>query len=128
MSTATVAQQLVEFCQQGQNTQAVETLYANDAVSVEAADSGSADMPREMRGLDTLRKKNQWWIENHEVHSASTEGPYPHGDDRFAAIFEFDVTHKPSGQRMQMKEVGVFTVANDKITREEFFYATPDQC
>ena len=48
-------------------------------------------------------------------------GPYPNGD-RFAVRFAFDITNKPSGKRMQMDEVGLFTVENGKITREEFFY------
>ena len=48
--------------------------------------------------------------------------PYPH-DDRFAVRFLYDITNKPSGKRMTMDEVGVFTVANDKIVKEEFFYA-----
>ena len=42
--------------------------------------------------------------------------------DRFAVIFDMDVTNKPSGRRIQMREVGVFTVQNGKSTREEFFY------
>ena len=39
-----------------------------------------------------------------------------------ALIFDMDVTNKESGQRMQMREVGVYTVKNGKILREEFFY------
>jgi ketosteroid isomerase-like protein len=31
---------------------------------------------------------------------------------------------KPSGQRMQMNEMGLFTVKDGKIVREEFFYPT----
>jgi hypothetical protein len=29
---------------------------------------------------------------------------------------------KPSGKRMKMDEVGLYTVCNEKIVREEFFY------
>ena len=50
-------------------------------------------------------------------------GPFPN-DNRFAVRFNFDVTNKPSGRRMKMDEVGLFTVENGKITREEFFYPT----
>ena len=73
------------------------------------------------KGLEALRAKSKWWNENHTVHSAETFGPYPH-DDRFAVRFLFDITHKPSGKRMTMDEVGLFTVKDGKITREEFFY------
>ena len=44
------------------------------------------------------------------------------GEDRFALIFDMDVTNRETGQRMQMREVGLYTVADGKIVREEFFY------
>ena len=37
--------------------------------------------------------------------------------------FLYDITNKPSGKRMTMDEIGLFTVENDKIVREEFFYS-----
>ena len=49
-------------------------------------------------------------------------GPFPH-DDRFVVIFDMDVTNKAMGQRFQMQEAALYTVANGKIVREEFFYA-----
>ncbi|MEL6600761.1 MAG: SnoaL-like domain-containing protein [Pseudomonadota bacterium] len=33
-----------------------------------------------------------------------------------------DTTEKSSGQRTQGREVAIYTVADGKITREEFFY------
>ena len=83
---------------------------------------GPGSDSREAVGIEAVRGKNTWWEENHEVHSSKTEGPFPHGDDRFAAIFDMDVTMKASGQRMQMHEIGVFHVKDGKIVREEFFY------
>jgi ketosteroid isomerase-like protein len=56
-----------------------------------------------------------------EVHSAEVEGPFLHGDDRFAVIFDIDATDKASGQRMPMREVAVYHVADGRIVREEFF-------
>ena len=32
------------------------------------------------------------------------------------------VSIKASGQRITLEEIGVYTVKNDKITREQFFY------
>ena len=37
-----------------------------------------------------------------------------------------DVTFKPAGKRCQMTEMALYTVKNDKITREQFFYNAPD--
>ena len=42
--------------------------------------------------------------------------------DRFALRFLIDVTPKESGKRMQMDEVGLYTVRGDKIVEERFFY------
>jgi hypothetical protein len=60
-------------------------------------------------------------MENHEVHSCVVTGPYVNGD-QFVVGYEIDVTNKPSKKRMQMKEVGLYTVANGKVAREVFFY------
>lgn len=119
MNTMDIANKLVELCRQGKNTEALDTLYVDDVVSVEAG--VPPGMEREAKGLDAVRGKGQWWEENHEVHSSSVTGPWPH-DDRFVVGFQIDVTHKPSGQRMQMDEVGLYQVRGGKIVREEFFY------
>jgi hypothetical protein len=56
------------------------------------------------------------------VHSAVVDGPYPH-DDRFAVRFTYDVTFKPQDKRFKMDEVGLFTIQDGKIVKEEFFYS-----
>lgn len=116
-----IGTRLVELCRQGKNIEAVESLYADDAVSVEATEGGD-QFPREVSGKSAILEKNRWWGANHEVHSGEAEGPFPHGDDRFAVVYRYDVTHKPSGQRMQMDEVAIYRVAGGKIAREEFYY------
>jgi ketosteroid isomerase-like protein len=119
MKTMDIARKLVDMCRQGKNMEAIEALYADDAVSVEA--SMPPGMEREAKGKAAIRAKSEWWFDNHIVHSAVVTGPWPH-DDRFVIGFQFDVTNKPSGQRMQMDEVGLFQVRNGKIVREEYFY------
>ena len=119
MGTMEIAQKMVELCRQGKNMEALETLFSDDVVSVEAV--AMPGMEREAKGLAAVKAKGEWWVENHEVHSANVTGPWPH-DDRFIVGFEYDVTNKPSGQRMQMNETGLYTVSNGKIVREEFFY------
>jgi ketosteroid isomerase-like protein len=120
MTTLDIAQQYVALCKQGKNEECLDQLFAKDAVSVEAfSPPGAGD--RVANGLDAIRAKGKWWGENHTVHKADVAGPYPN-EDRFAVRFTYDITHKPSGKRMTMDEVGLFTVKNGKITREEFFY------
>jgi ketosteroid isomerase-like protein len=119
MDTMEIARKLVDLCRQGKNDDAVTTLFSTQAVSVEAfAPPGSQ---QEAKGIEAIRGKGKWWRDNHEVHSASVSGPWPHGN-RFIVGFQFDVTNKPSGQRMKMDEAGLYTVENGKIVREEFFY------
>lgn len=122
--TLTVGKKLVSLCREGKNLEAVESLYSPDIVSIEAM--GDASMPARMEGLDAIKGKNDWWMKNHEVHSAIAEGPWPHGD-RFIVRFKYDVTPKAgpmNGQRMTMDETALYTVKDGKITQEEFFYNT----
>jgi hypothetical protein len=100
----------------------IETLYAPDIISIEAA--GSPAVPARVEGLNAVRGKNDWWQSNHEVHRANVEGPWPHGD-RFIVRFNYDVTAKDgpmAGQRMQLDETALYTVVDGKIVQEEFFY------
>ncbi|MEM9190593.1 MAG: nuclear transport factor 2 family protein [Myxococcota bacterium] len=120
MSAKEVGEKLVALCKEGKNLEAINTLYAEDIESVEAATPPGRE--RVAKGIDAIRGKNQWWLENHEVHSASVEGPFPHGDDRFAVIFNHDVTFKGDGSRRKMHEVGVFTLKDGKVAKEEFYY------
>ena len=120
MTTLDVAQQYVALCKQGKNEECIDKLFAKDAVSVEAlSPPGGED--RVASGQDAIRAKGKTWGENNTVHKAEVAGPYPN-EDRFAVRFTYDITNKPSGKRMTMDEIGLFTVKNGKITREEFFY------
>ena len=119
MDTMQIANKLVALCKEGKNRQALDTLFADDVVSVEAG--APPGMQREAKGLAAVKAKSDWWMENHEIHSAQVTGPWPH-DERFVVGFQFDVTNKPSGTRMKLDEVGLYTTKNGKIVREEFFY------
>lgn len=121
MTTLDIAKKYVALCAEHQNRNALETLFSKDAVSVEAAAPPGGKV--ESRGLEALMTKGKQWVENHEVHSSKIEGPWPNGN-RFIVRFSYDVTNKPSGRRFKMEEAALFTVENDKIVREEFFYPT----
>jgi hypothetical protein len=121
MTTFEIAKKYVQLCKEQQNHRAIETLFSPDVVSVEAA--AMPGDPQEVRGVKAVVEKSKRWAENHEVHSAKADGPWPNGN-RFIVRFDYDVTNKPSGRRFQMAEAALFTVENDKIVREEFFYPT----
>jgi len=118
MTPLEIANKLVELCTQGKNQEA-KALYADDAVSVEAIAPPGGQ--KETVGLAAIRAKGEWWRSNHEIHSAHVAGPWPHGN-KFIVGFQFDITNKPSGRRFTMEEMGLYTVENGKIVREEYFY------
>src|SRR5258705_12467205 len=116
MSTETVAKRLVELCNAGQGEKAVTELYAKDIVSIEA--NGSPEMPARMQGIKAVEEKGAWWFSNNEMHSMKATGPFiGNRADQFAVKFDMDVTPK-GGARMQMSEVALYTVRNDKIVEE----------
>ena len=119
MNTQEVADRYVKLCQQGKMEACLDELYAKNAVSVEAAPPPGGE--KTAKGLDAIRAKGKTWGESHIVHKAEVNGPFPN-ENRFAVRFVIEITDKPSGKRSTMDEVGLFTVENGKITREEFFY------
>ena len=119
MTTQEIGQRYVSLCQEGKFEACLDELYAKNAVSVEAAMPPGMD--KTASGLDAIRAKGKGWGESHIVHRAEVTGPFPN-EDRFAVRFMFDITDKPTGKRTTMDEVGLFTIENGKITREEFFY------
>lgn len=119
MTTMEIAKKLADLCREGKNLQALDTLYADDVVSIEAVAMPGG--PKEVKGLAAVKGKNQWWLDNHEIHSFGVTGPWPH-DDRFIVGFQMDVTEKASGRRMKMEEAGLYHVRDGKIMKEEFFY------
>ena len=121
MNTEEVANKVVELTRKQAWQEAVDNLYGKDVVSVEARGMGG-ESP-EKRGIDAVRGKADWWIENMDVHSFTVSGPFV-AHDRFVVQYDVDVTDKNSKNRFQMSEVGVYTVKDGKIVREEFLPLT----
>jgi ketosteroid isomerase-like protein len=119
-TTNDIGKKYVALCKEGKHDEILNTLFSKDIVSVEAG--APPGQERTAKGLDAIRAKGKWWADNHTVHKAEHSGPYPH-DDRFAVRFTYDVTNKGNGQRFTMDEIGLFTVKEGKIVREEFFYS-----
>lgn len=111
MTTKEIADKLVELCRQGKNLEAEDLLYHSDVVSLEADGS-------EVKGLEAVKGKTQWFLDNHEIHSASIPEYYV-GQNSFSVIFEVEVTPK-GGERMAMKELGVYAVSDGKVVHEQF--------
>lgn len=116
-----IAKKLVENCRTGNEKQGLSELYEPEAISVEAI-VGPGASSRESVGVEAIQGKHEWWANTFQVHSSDVEGPFFHGDDRFAVIFSIDATNRETSERSAMKEVAIYTVSNGKIIREEFYY------
>lgn len=116
MNAQEVGTKLVELFNVGDYGTIYGTLYSPDIVSIEAGED-----QKEYVGMAAIEGKNEWWESAFETHASKMEGPFPNGD-QFAAVIEMDITEKASGQRFTMREVGLYTVADGKIVREQFFY------
>ncbi len=117
MSTEAVAKKVVELVRKQDWYKALDTLYDDNIVSVEAFSPGGG--PTETRGKEGVRGKVDWWVNEMEVHNFKASNPFV-AHDRFVVQYDADVTDKKSKQRRQMSEVGVYTVKDGKIVREEF--------
>jgi ketosteroid isomerase-like protein len=116
MDTQAVAKDFTALCAAGKGEEAGAKYWSDDVVSIE---NMPGDMQR-LQGRKAVKAKGDWWVANHEVHKFDVTGPYVNGD-QFAVRFNIDVTPK-GGQRMQMEEIGLYTVRGGKIVEERFLY------
>jgi len=117
MNTEGVAKKVVELVRKQAWYEALDQLYADDIVSVEAYSAGGGSP--ETKGKDGVRGKIDWWVNAMEVHSFNAGEPFV-GHDRFVVQYDAEVTDKKTKERRKLSEVGVYTVKNGKIIREEF--------
>jgi hypothetical protein len=119
MSLQSTAERFVDLCRHGKNFDVMRTMYAPDIVSVEGDGKQTA-------GQGPVIKKSEDWVSNKTFNGETVAGPFYNtaNPDQFAVYFTLDVTPKATGKRVILEEVAVYTVnADDKITREQFFYA-----
>lgn len=108
---------LVTMFNRGQFKEVEEKHWSPDIESVEGFGVSQA-----WRGRKAVEAKNAWWSQDHVMHGASAEGPYV-GATGFSVKFRIDVETRSTGQRETMEEIGVYTVENGRIVREEFMYS-----
>ena len=117
MTSKEVAQAFTQLCKDGKFEEAGKRFWSDDVVSREPMEGEMAMI----KGRAGVEKKGEWWYANHDIHATETEGPYVNGD-QFALRFRIDVTQKASGQRMQMEEVGLYTLRDGKVAEERFLF------
>lgn len=118
MSTESIANRLVELCRSNQFETALEELYHDNISSVEMP-----GLPNEVvNGKPAvLTKTAAWFAGVEEMHGCEVSAPQIAGSF-FSVAMTLDVTFKNAG-RIQVAEICVYQVADNKIVREQFFYA-----
>ncbi len=102
--------------------EAFDRYYSDDAVNAEPM--GWHGIPSEVVGKQAIIEKYKWLTEEFwsSVDSIKCSEPYFFGNERFAVAIEHEVTPRQTGERTHLVEIGVYTVRDGKVIREEFFY------
>lgn len=113
---AEIGGDLVAMFNRGLMKEIEDKWYSPKIVSIEGVGVAMA-----WHGRKAVTEKSDQWTATHRIHGASAEGPYL-GATGFAVKFALDVEDTEADTRTMMEEVGVYTVENGKIVREEFMY------
>ena len=120
MSVRSIGQKYQELVSQGKHFDFMRNFYAPQIVSVETDG-------KEWVGKEPVIKKSEVFQANNNFHSQDLRGPFFFGDadantGKFAVFIALDLSPKSGGERVKHEEVGIYTVKDDVVTREEFFY------
>jgi len=110
-----VGSRLVTLFNAGQVAEC-EALWDSSIVSCEGVGVGL-----EWGGRRAVEAKNAEWSSKHTMLGGAAEGPFV-GSTGFSVKFRLHVKVNETGAEMVMNEVGVYTVRDGKIVREEFMY------
>jgi hypothetical protein len=97
MSLQTIASQFVELCNHGKNFDVMHAMYAPDIVSVEPNGEETASKTLVIQKSERFQAQNP-------ISGEKVRGPFFNGP-----------------KQITVEEVGVYTVKDNKITREQFF-------
>ncbi|MBC8142823.1 MAG: nuclear transport factor 2 family protein [Armatimonadetes bacterium] len=114
-TTEEIAQKLVAYLGENANVAAIDALYDDAIETVEA------DPVRTRSGKATVRASMQGFADTHSFRYTHISEPLVSGSN-FALHLRFEATNTASGQGFAVDEIGVYTVKEGHIVREQFFY------
>ena len=121
MTTQQVANRYYELAKQNKWTEIVDELYSQDIVNREPAHAIAMGIPTLTTGLDAVKAKSAARREMIEqLHGQYCSEPLV-GAAFFSTSMGRDITFKGK-PRMNLEEIAVFEVKDDKIISEQFFY------
>ncbi|MEO5942497.1 MAG: SnoaL-like domain-containing protein [Ferruginibacter sp.] len=119
MTVNEIATKLVKYCESEDYLTAQKELYSDDVISIEPEDSHGYD--KETKGLKAVNEKIQKFVDSIETSYGSKASVPVIAGNSFS--FKLDMDIKMKGQeRNTMSELCVFTIKDEKIIKEEFFW------
>jgi hypothetical protein len=118
MTTKEIADRLTELCRQGQWDTVQKELFADDAISIEP--EASPAFEKETKGLPAIIEKGHKFESMVETMNGITVSDPLIADNSFCVTMHLDAVMKEGGA-MDMTELCVYKVKDDKIISEEFF-------
>ncbi|HEY2726959.1 MAG TPA: SnoaL-like domain-containing protein [Parafilimonas sp.] len=118
MTTKEIAIRLVEMCREGKVEEAKEELFAENIISIEPREGL---LPKQVKGMDAIRKKAELFISMVENFYGSTISDPLVAGDYFSVSWESDLQMKGETRKTNM-ELCVYKTSGGKIISEEFFY------
>ncbi len=121
MEIEDIAYACIELWNQGNFREAYQNYYSENATKVEPLAWG--DQSNEVSGSTSMADHEESltdeWLDINSVYIS--EGPFI-GATGFSVIIKSDFTFRDTGERHIFREVGIYTIENGKIVREEFLY------
>lgn len=118
MTVEQIANRLADYCRKEQFTQALEELYADNAVSIEPFEFPGFD--KETKGLKAMLEKDEKFSAMVESRYGTTVSQPLIAGNSFAFVLTMDMKMK-GRDRERLTELCVYTVEGGKIISEQFF-------
>ncbi|MEL7006630.1 MAG: nuclear transport factor 2 family protein [Bacteroidota bacterium] len=119
MTTDEIANKLVQLSREGKYEQIYKELFSDDIESKEPMKHGEWDTAKGMTGIKA--KAEKWHEMVEEMIGGEISDPIVAGD-HFTCSWKTKVKFRGAPEPVNMDEIAVYEVKNDKIVLEQFFY------
>ena len=99
--------------------EAIDKFYSVDVIQIEPDSSFQNSV--ETKGLESVRSKNEQWLNMQSMNEFKVSGPYIF-QNRFILALFYDFTSLQSHERTRMSVLNQYTVVEDKIKRVAFHF------
>ena len=120
MTTKEIGKKLADYCRAGDYVKAIDELYADDAEGHENYLAGA-----KMNGKAAIRGGTEHWLAVNTLENNVVDEPLYCGN-QFVVRFTGKMVKKDGSGEQAYEEVGLYTVKDGKISRQDFFYEHPD--